>query len=209
MNLTLVDLPGLTKIAVEGQPENIAEQIEKMVMDYIRPKNAIILAVSPANMDLANSDSLIAARRVDPTGDRTIGVITKIDIMDRGTNARDILLNKVYPLKLGYIGVINRSQADINSRKSITASADAEMRFFKSNEAYADIAENCGTQFLSKTLNQILKHIKTQIPSLYTLINDMLAQKKLELAKYGDTLGDSLEEQQAELFRMSRSTCPI
>jgi dynamin 1-like protein len=203
LNLTLVDLPGLTKIAVEDQPEDISEQIEKMVMNYITPKNAIILAISPANTDLANSDSLIAARKVDPNGDRTIGVITKIDIMDKGTNARDILLNKVYPLKLGYIGVINRSQADINAKKKVADTAAAEMKFFKNHEAYADIAQNCGTQFLSQTLNQILmKHIKNQIPALYTQINELLSKKNLELQNYGATLGDSIEEQQAMIFHL-------
>jgi GTP-binding protein EngB required for normal cell division len=117
LNLTLVDLPGLTKIAVEDQPPDIADQIEKMVNHYISSENAIILAITPANQDLANSDSLIAARRVDPAGNRTIGVLTKLDIVDKGTDARDVLLNKVYSLKLGYIGVVNRSQADINGKK--------------------------------------------------------------------------------------------
>ncbi|EAY20860.1 Dynamin central region family protein [Trichomonas vaginalis G3] len=203
LNLTLVDLPGLTKIAVEDQPADIADQIKKMVYNYITPQNAIILAITPANMDLANSDSLIAAREVDPNGDRTIGVLTKLDIMDAGTNAREILLNKVYPLKLGYIGVINRSQADINAKKKVATTADAEMKFFKSHEAYADIAENCGTKFLSQTLNQILmKHIKNQIPALYTQINDQLALKNAELQKYGTSLGNTPEEQQTMIFSL-------
>jgi dynamin 1-like protein len=77
------------------------------------------MAVSPANQDLANSDALKLARKVDPYGERTIGVLTKIDLMDDGTNAIDILQGKVYPLKLGYIGVICRSQKDILSGKPI------------------------------------------------------------------------------------------
>jgi len=203
LNLTLVDLPGLTKIAVEDQPPDIPEQIKNMVYSYIKPSNAIILAITPANTDLANSDALIAAREVDPHGDRTIGVITKVDIMDRGTDARDILLNKIYPLKFGYIGVINRSQADINAKKKVAAAAEEEMEFFRKNPAYADIAQNCGTQFLSQTLNQILmKHIKNQIPSLYTQINDLLSQKTLELQKYGATLGNTKEEQQTMIFSL-------
>lgn len=203
LNLTLVDLPGLTKIAVEDQPADIAEQIEKMVYAYIKPENSIILAITPANQDLANSDSLIAARRVDPNGDRTIGVLTKLDIMDKGTNARDVLLNKVYPLKLGYIGVINRSQADIQAKKKVASTADSEMKFFKNDPAYADIADNCGTRFLSQTLNQILmKHIKNQIPRLYSQINELLAQKNAELEKYGTALGTSPEEQQTTIFRL-------
>jgi replication fork clamp-binding protein CrfC len=60
-------------------------------MKYIRPSNALILALSPANADLANSDSLQLAREVDPKGDRTIGVVTKIDLMDEGTDAIELL----------------------------------------------------------------------------------------------------------------------
>ena len=71
------------------------------------------MAVTAANQDLANSDALKLARRVDPLGERTIGVITKIDIMDEGTNALDLIEGKIYPLRLGYVGVICRSQKDI------------------------------------------------------------------------------------------------
>lgn len=203
LNLTLVDLPGLTKIAVEDQPADIAEQIEKMVFSYITPPNAIILAITPANTDLANSDSLIAARKVDPDGNRTIGVLTKLDIMDAGTNARDIILNKVYPLKLGYIPVVNRSQDAINKRLSMKDSNAAEKKFFITHDAYRDIASNCGTQFLSTTLNQLLmRHIKNQLPTLYQQINELLNQKKEELTKYGTSLGLTLSEQQLFLFQL-------
>ena len=114
-----MDLPGLTKVAVGDQPEDIEFQIREMILSYIRPENTIILAVTPANQDLANSDALKLARMVDKTGDRTIGVITKLDLMDQGTNAKDILENKFLPLKKGYIGVVNRSQNDINNKKDI------------------------------------------------------------------------------------------
>ena len=92
-NLTMVDLPGLTKVAVEGQDPNIVEMIHTMVLQYISKPGALILAVTPANQDLANSDSLRIAREVDPNGERTIGVITKVDLMDAGTDAGPILRN--------------------------------------------------------------------------------------------------------------------
>jgi dynamin 1-like protein len=78
------------------------------------------LALSPANADLANSDSLKMAREVDPHGERTIGVLTKIDLMDEGTNAIDLLNGTIYPLKLGYYGVKCRSQKNINDRITIS-----------------------------------------------------------------------------------------
>ena len=68
IDLTLVDLPGLTKIAVEGQPESIVQEIETMVRNYVDNPNCIILAISPANQDLATSDAMKLAKEVDPQG---------------------------------------------------------------------------------------------------------------------------------------------
>jgi replication fork clamp-binding protein CrfC len=82
VNLTLVDLPGLTKVPVGDQPSNISEMIRDMVLEIISRPNCIILAVTAANGDLANSDGLQIAREVDPSGQRTIGVLTKLDLMD-------------------------------------------------------------------------------------------------------------------------------
>ena len=79
LDLTLVDLPGLTKVAVGDQPEDIEQQVKDMLYSYISQENTIILAVTPANQDIANSDALKLARKVDPRGDRTIGVITKVN----------------------------------------------------------------------------------------------------------------------------------
>jgi vacuolar protein sorting-associated protein 1 len=81
LTLTLVDLPGLTRIPVGDQPKDIEKQIRDMIMKYITKPNAIILAVTAANTDLANSDGLKLAREVDTEGTRTIGVLTKIDLM--------------------------------------------------------------------------------------------------------------------------------
>lgn len=115
----------------------------------------MILSVSPANVDLANSESLKLARSVDPQGRRTIGVLTKLDLMDAGTNALDILTGRVYPLKLGFIGVVNRSQADINAEKSMGDALDSESEFFKGHPSYRNIAHKNGTKYLAKTLNSV------------------------------------------------------
>jgi dynamin 1-like protein len=110
VDLTLVDLPGITKVPVHGQPSDVEELVKKLILSYIRQPNALILAISAANQDIANSDALKLAREVDPNGERTIGVITKIDLMDEGTNALDLLNGTIYPLRLGYYGVKCRSQ---------------------------------------------------------------------------------------------------
>ncbi|KAJ1847274.1 vacuolar protein sorting-associated protein 1, partial [Coemansia sp. RSA 486] len=105
LTLTLVDLPGLTKVPVGDQPKDIERQIREMILTYITKPNAIILAVTAANTDLANSDGLKMAREVDPDGTRTIGVLTKVDLMDKGTDVIDILAGRVIPLRLGYVPV--------------------------------------------------------------------------------------------------------
>lgn len=71
--LSMVDMPGLTKVPIDGQPKSIVTDLENMARDYVKHENVIILAVTPANADLATSDALRLAREVDPTGERTIG----------------------------------------------------------------------------------------------------------------------------------------
>jgi dynamin 1-like protein len=117
--------------------------------------SSVILAVSAANVDLANSDSLKLARSVDPQGRRTIGILTKLDLMDAGTHAFDILTGRVYPLKLGFIGVVNRSQRDIDADKCMADALESEAEFFKSHMQYRSIAQKNGTKYLAKTLNLV------------------------------------------------------
>ena len=140
------------------------------------------MAITPANQDLANSDALKLARRVDPSGERTIGVLTKIDLMDEGTNCVDIIQGKVYPLKLGYIGVVGRSQKDILAGRPIREALIAEENFFKTSSTYAPLASRMGTPYLSRTLNMIIvKHIKKCLPIIRSKITSMLYQKEKEL----------------------------
>ena len=72
LNLTLIDLPGMTRLPLPGQPADIAEQIRNMLLEYITNESSLILAVSPANTDLANSDALKIAKEVDAQGKQTV-----------------------------------------------------------------------------------------------------------------------------------------
>ncbi|CAB3384923.1 Hypothetical predicted protein [Cloeon dipterum] len=180
LNLTLIDLPGLTKVPIGDQPADIEAQIKAMIFTFIRKDNCLILAVTPANTDLANSDALKLAKEVDPGGLRTIGVITKLDLMDEGTDARDILENKLLPLRRGYIGVINRSQKDIDGKKDIRAALDAERKFFLSHPSYRHMGDRMGTPYLQRVLNQQLtNHIRDTLPGL----RDKLQKQLLALEK--------------------------
>ncbi|KAG6709986.1 hypothetical protein I3843_06G151400 [Carya illinoinensis] len=187
LDITLVDLPGITKVPVGDQPSDIEARIRTMIMSYIRTPSCLILAVTPANSDLANSDALQIAGNADPDGHRTIGIITKLDIMDRGTDARNLLLGKVIPLRLGYVGVVNRSQEDIMLNRSIKDALVAEEKFFRSRPVYNGLADRCGVPQLAKKLNQILvQHIKTVLPGLKSRISSTLVSVAKEHASYGE-----------------------
>ncbi|KAH7106086.1 dynamin protein dnm1 [Auriculariales sp. MPI-PUGE-AT-0066] len=204
LDLTLVDLPGLTKIPVGDQPGDIERQIRNLVNDYISKPNSIILSVSGANVDLANSDSLKLARTVDPQGRRTIGVLTKLDLMDAGTNALDVLMGRVYTLKLGFIGVVNRSQQDINMNVPMTEAHNKEDEFFRSHPAYRNIAHKNGTRYLARSLNQVLlNHIRDKLPDMKARLNTLMGQTQQELNSFGDaaSFGDA-NQQSALILRL-------
>jgi dynamin 1-like protein len=151
IDLTLVDLPGIVRVPIENQPPSIAEDIKQIIHDYIKSPKSLILAVTPANQDIATSDGLDLARTYDPDGNRTLCVLTKLDEMGRGTNALRMLTGQTIPVKLGIIGVINRNQEEINEQKSIQDCLEKEEAFFRNN--YSTIASRNGTQYLRQQLN--------------------------------------------------------
>ncbi|KAI4140313.1 MAG: hypothetical protein L6R39_005852 [Caloplaca ligustica] len=193
LTLTLVDLPGLTKVPVGDQPRDIERQIKDMVLKQIQKPNAIILAVTAANTDLANSDGLKLAREVDPEGQRTIGVLTKVDLMDEGTDVVDILAGRIIPLRLGYVPVVNRGQRDIENKKAISFALENERTFFETHRAYKNKSSYCGTPYLARKLNLILMmHIKNTLPDIKARISSSLQKYAAELASLGDSmLGNS------------------
>ncbi|KAL8793767.1 MAG: hypothetical protein Q9182_007648 [Xanthomendoza sp. 2 TL-2023] len=189
LTLTLVDLPGLTKVPVGDQPRDIEKQIKDMVLKQIQKPNAIILAVTAANTDLANSDGLKLAREVDPEGQRTIGVLTKVDLMDEGTDVVDILAGRIIPLRLGYVPVVNRGQRDIDNKRAISSALENEKNFFENHKAYRNKSSYCGTPYLARKLNMILMmHIKNTLPDIKARISSSLQKYSAELGQLGDSM---------------------
>ncbi|PSR93514.1 Dynamin-related protein like [Actinidia chinensis var. chinensis] len=189
VNLTLIDLPGLTKVAIEGQPESIVQDIENMVRSYVEKPNCIILAITPANQDIATSDAIKLAREVDPAGERTFGVLTKLDLMDRGTNALDVIDGRSYRLQHPWVGIVNRSQADINRNVDMLAARHRECEFFASSPDYGYIASRMGSEYLAKLLSKQLESvIKARIPGIMSLINQSIDELEAELDHFGRTV---------------------
>lgn len=213
VNLTLVDLPGITKIPVADQPEDIEHQVCDLILKHIENPKSIILAVTPANTDFATSEALKLARKVDPDGVRTLAVLTKLDLMDAGTDAMDVLRGLVIPVKvrkgnfcsrknsltffslfnrhntkLGIIGVVNRSQQDIMNNKSIHDALKSEIAFLQ--KKYPLLASRNGSAYLITTLNRLLiGHIQEHLPDLQAKVK----AKEAEQRTLRNSLGDELE----------------
>ena len=147
----------MVKVPSQGQPADIVRKIDEIIIEYISNENCLILAVTPANIDIVTSDALVMARSRDPMGKRTIGVLTKLDMMGKGQNAREVLQNKVVVLErgnpvpshrgssrhspLGFIGVVLRGQRlDEHGRASkeldIPGALEHERQFFTNDPAY-------------------------------------------------------------------------
>ncbi|CAL1527031.1 unnamed protein product [Lymnaea stagnalis] len=206
VNLTLVDLPGLTKVPVGDQPPDIENQIRDLVIHYISNPNSVILAVTAGNTDFATSEALKLAREYDPDGRRTLAVITKLDLMDAGTDAMDVLCGRVIPVKLGIIGVVNRSQADINNKKELSESLKDEATFLQ--KKYPSIASRNGTPYLAKTLNRLLMHhIRDCLPELKTRVNVLIAQFQSLLNSFGEPISDKSQLLLQIITRFASAYC--
>ncbi|KAG8827334.1 dynamin-like GTPase mgm1 [Serendipita sp. 399] len=193
-DLTLIDLPGYIQISNIDQPEELKTRIEALCEKYIKEPN-VILAVCAADVDLANSPALRASRRVDPLGLRTMGVITKMDLVDPQVGA-EILRGNRYPLGLGYVGVVtkpaDRKRGKRGEEEDLkTAVIRREETFFRANREHFYPEDPVagkgkkspiivGTDNLRRRLEQVLE--SSMSGSLHSIRNSV--QLELEEASY-------------------------
>ena len=203
-DLTLVDLPGITLIPIPGQPENIEQITRSMAERYVCDSRTIILCVVSANADMATQEGLRMARRIDPKGIRTVGVITKIDIMDRGTNAKRMIMNQEIQLRLGFVGVKNRSQEDIQTQISVKAAMEKEMAFFSSHPVYSTMPPGyLGCEVLTTKLTRILfTHIRHSLPDIVNEIREKLKETENELKDLGEPMPSTKGEKTLMVWGM-------
>ena len=187
VNLTLVDLPGMARNPVGDQPKDIETKIVDMIRKYAEKPNAIILAVHAANQDVATSDAVKIANQLDPGHQRTLGVLTKLDLMDKGTDAMAILTGQEMPLVHGWVPIISRSQQDISTGKSISTALRDERQWFDASSTYHSISNQAGTQYLALKCNRLLtSHIRKTLPDLKASIQSKIRAVKFELEAYGE-----------------------
>ncbi len=194
-NLTLIDLPGLTMVACtdRGQPKDIKDRIRNLLRKYISDVETIILAVMPARTDIEADIALDLIKECDPTGNRTVGVLTKLDLMNDGTDISNYIENKVskdLQLKLGYFGVKNRNKLEMND-VNVLEGIKLENDYFKNHRIYSNskYKDNLGIPALCKHLSTILvKSIKKNLPIILDKINVELIDNEGELVKLGKPL---------------------
>jgi len=201
-DLTLIDLPGVTRVSLKGsdQVEDIEKLTREMSLHYIQDARTICLAVLPANQDMSVSDALQLARQVDPKGSRTIGVVTKIDIMDQGTDAVKMLRGEDIPLKLGYVGVKMRSQQDITENKPIKQALQEEKAWFENHRLYSKMPPGMvgTTTLISKLSTELFKAIRRFLPQMKKEINE----KRRSVQDRLDELGQGVPLDEAERLQV-------
>lgn len=204
-DLIIVDLPGIIRTTTVGQSRDVITEVDKLLEEFIQQPNTIILAVIPANQDISTIDVLERAAQVDPMGSRTIGVLTKVDLVDQGAESETLAIvnNTRKPLALGYSMVKNRNQAQLRDGMRLETALREEENYFASHHIWKDVSlNNKGIRALSKKLGAILvRRAQDALPSLKGQLLKALAGAEAEL--HG--LGEEVSADEFERRRMCLS----
>uniref|UniRef100_A0A4W4GWI0 Interferon-induced GTP-binding protein Mx n=1 Tax=Electrophorus electricus TaxID=8005 RepID=A0A4W4GWI0_ELEEL len=189
-DLTLIDLPGIARVAVRGQPENIGDQIKRLIRKFITKQETINLVVVPCNVDIATTEALKMAQEVDLDGERTLGILTKPDLVDKGTEETvvDIIHNEVINLTKGYMIVRCRGQKEITDSISLNEAMDTEKAFFKDHSHFSalyDEGKATIPKLAEKLTLELVHHIEKSLPRLEEQIEAKLSETQAELERYG------------------------
>ncbi|NP_001007285.1 interferon-induced GTP-binding protein MxC isoform X2 [Danio rerio] len=194
-DLTLIDLPGIARVATGNQPEDIEKQIKDLIEKFIKRQETISLVVVPANIDIATTEALKMASTVDPTGQRTLCILTKPDLVDRGMEDTVVrtVNNEVIRLEKGYMIVKCRGQQDINDKLNLVEALEKERRFFDEHPQFSSLLEDgkATIPLLGQRLTEeLVEHIAKNVPRLQNQI-EMKLQKTFERLK---VLGESVPD---------------
>ena len=214
-NLSLVDLPGLTMTALtaQGQPKDIKEQIRSMVASYISPQRTIILMVCPARPDLEADVATELCREYDPHGQRTVGVLTKVDLMNVGTDVSRYLTNSVatdLQLHHGYFAVKMRGPQE--ARLTVREGFGTEQAYFEGHPSYgkpsAPFAERLGVPHLTRFLSRVLlQHLRQHMPNILNEVMTLHAATERGLKDLGPTVPADDASRSALIQSVTASFC--
>ncbi|XP_073711359.1 interferon-induced GTP-binding protein Mx-like [Misgurnus anguillicaudatus] len=190
-DLTLIDLPGIARVATGNQPSDIGIQIKDLIEKYIKRQETISLVVIPANGEIATTEALQMAKNVDPNGNRTLGILTKPDLVDKGMEKTivNIVNNNEIPLNKGYMIVKCRGQQDINENLTLVEALEKEREFFNENFHFRPLLEEgkATVPLLAERLTkELVIHITNLLPQLQTQLKEKLTETIEELKVLGD-----------------------
>jgi GTPase SAR1 family protein len=192
LHLTVVDLPGMISVANEEQTDHDVETVQTLVDSYVANTRTIILAVVQASNDIANQSIIQKSRRFDKKGQRTVGIITKPDLINIGTEKRIALLAKnqdTTKLKLGFFLVKNPNPSELAQGISIEQRQLNEERYFQCNpwKEQALDQERVGIQSLRTYLQGLLdQHIERELPKVREEIRKLMLVVEQDLAALGE-----------------------
>ncbi|EQC28248.1 hypothetical protein SDRG_14071 [Saprolegnia diclina VS20] len=207
-DLTLTDLPGLVRTVRDGEDPRMIPRVRQLVKRYLAQERTIILAVVPANVSMHNSEILQAAAEADPTGARTLSIITKPDLVDVGAEAGvvELLLNKTKQRRLGYHMVKCRGQHALNTGVSIADARRDEAAYFASHDVWRTIDRSLlGTQNLALKLSALLTDtIEAALPAVAAELDSQIRDCKHRLAELGAPL-DTPEARRRSFSNVART----
>lgn len=208
-DLTLVDLPGIVRTTTAGQDSAVLAEVNRMIEFYLEQERTIVLAIVPANQDVATVDILERAMAVDPAGERTIGVLTKPDLVGEGAEDEvvAVLKNQRKPLKLGYVMVKNRSAKE--HRDGIVGGG--ETRYFREHETWSKLPSDLlGVETLTRKLTKLLtKRIQVVLPELKYELEELFKETEAKANEVGAPPPSSREERSKLVLRMFADYCAV
>ncbi|KFY07961.1 hypothetical protein V492_06685 [Pseudogymnoascus sp. VKM F-4246] len=186
-NLSIIDIPGIFRTATDGVTTNDdIELVKSMVSGWIQDDRTIILAVVPANVDIATQEILTMAEKADPKGLRTLGVLTKPDLVDKGAEDQviDLVMGRRNKLKLGYCIVRNRAQQELNTDSD--SRTRTESNLFKTAPWCLLPKHRVGIDALKFRLRDLLSEIiQREFPKIKRQIEEELHSCKKQLSQLG------------------------
>ena len=190
VNLTLIDLPGLVSNIDNTQHKKLPQKIERIIEAYAQSKETLILIVVPGNVDAATWKARDFASRFDTTGERTLGVITKVDVDTFGERDPALYVRGMeYQLKNGYVAVKCRSHFQSENGVTLEESLAEEKDFFKRSENFEDIASTQGIEYLRIRLKELLsEYINRCLPDIVSKLTILMDNTKNNLVRLGDNI---------------------
>ncbi|KGO63436.1 Dynamin [Penicillium expansum] len=188
-NLSIIDVPGIFKNTTAGlTTKQDMEMVRDMVLGYMRNPRSIMLTVVPANVDIATQEILEMARECDTQGNRTLGVFTKPDLVDKGAEDKimELIEGKSHSLELGWIVVRNAGQQQLLDQSSDRDLVEA--KFFRENHPWSNLPEDkIGILALKTRLQDVqTTQIRREFPKMRTDVGRKLKAMRHDLSALGN-----------------------